>query len=46
LTVSLRSGSSIHFASNSLRRPPASTTKSTSRVRSRQKRTAQSARPA
>jgi hypothetical protein len=36
-TVSPRSGSSVHFASNSSRRPPVSTTKSTSRVRSRQK---------
>ena len=32
LTVSPRSGSSVHFASNSSSRPPASTTKSTSRV--------------
>jgi hypothetical protein len=35
--VSPTSGSSVHFASNSSRRPPVSTTKSTSRVRSRQK---------
>jgi hypothetical protein len=32
LTVSPRSGSSVHFASNSSSRPPASATKSTSRV--------------
>jgi len=32
-TVSPTSGSSVHFASNSSRRPPVSTTKSTSRVR-------------
>ena len=36
-TVSPTSGSSVHFASNSSSRPPTSTTKSTSRVRSRQK---------
>ena len=36
-TVSPTSGSSVHFASNSSKRPPVSTTKSTSRVRSRQK---------
>jgi hypothetical protein len=34
-TLSPASGSSVHFASNSSRRPPVSTTKSTSRVRSR-----------
>ena len=37
LTMSPRSGSSVHFASNSSTRPPVSTTKSASRVRSRQK---------
>src|SRR5450432_2391504 len=36
-TESPMSGSSVHFASNNSRRPPVSTTKSTSRVRSRQK---------
>jgi hypothetical protein len=36
-TVSPTSGSSVHFASNSSSRPPVSTTKSTLRVRSRQK---------
>jgi hypothetical protein len=36
-TVSPTSGSSVHFASNSSKRPPVSTTKSTSRVQSRQK---------
>src|SRR5260221_14444552 len=37
LTVSPVPGNSVHFDSNSSRRPPASETKSTSRVRSRQK---------
>ena len=36
-TASPAAGTSVHFASNSSRRPPTSTTKSTSRVRSRQK---------
>ena len=36
-TGSPTSGSSVHFTSKSSRRPPVSTTKSTSRVRSRQK---------
>lgn len=36
-TASLAVGTSVHFASNSSSRPPFSTTKSTSRVRSRQK---------
>src|SRR5216684_2481096 len=36
-TVSPSPGSSVHFASKRSNRPPTSTTKSTSRVRSRQK---------
>src|SRR5205807_8619313 len=36
-TTSLSAGNSVHFASKSSNRPPTSTTKSTSRVRSRQK---------
>jgi len=36
-TASLAVGTSVHFASNNSRHPPMSTTKSTSRVRSRQK---------